>query len=226
MLDPFSLAGAGLGIVSGIAGLFGGGNKKLEELLKQDPTYTANPQAASRLGLAQSLLNARSPGSAYAEANIYGNQANTMGNIERNATDASQALALGAASQGQTNKSFLDLGNQEAQDYQRRYGNLVGAQEGVIQEGDKVYQDKVRRFNDMAQIRGQQNANTQNAWNGLSNLGFGVMNYGLAGGFKGMFGNGSGNRNQSYGSPSITLGNIGGGYGGQVYTPQPGEYPI
>lgn len=189
-MDPLSIIGLGTGLIGGIAGLFGAGsaNKKLDQLLSQDPTYKANPIAAQRLGLAQTLLNARSPGAAYAEKNIYGNQANQQANIERNATDSSQALALGAASQGQTNKAFEGLNEQEAADYQRRYGNLTGAQEGQIQEGDKVYQDQVRRFGDIAQIRGAQNANTQNAWNSISNLGFGAAGFGLQGGLGGLFG--------------------------------------
>jgi len=94
---------------------------------------------------------------------------------------------LGAASQGQTNKAFGDLATQEAQDYQRRYGNLVGAQEGEIAEGDKVHQDEVRRFQDLAQIRGAQNQNTQNTLGSLSNLGFGIANFGISGGFQSLF---------------------------------------
>lgn len=209
--DPITSAiGAGVGLIGGVAGLFGAGsaNDKLEELLKKDPTYQANPIAAQRMGLASTLLNARAPGAAYAQSNIYGNQANQQENIERNATDGSQSLAAGAASQGQTNKSFVDLSNQENQDYQRRYGNLVGAQQGEINEGDKVYQDKIRRFQDMAQIRGQQNANTAQAWGTLSNLGFGAMNFGLAGGFNGM-GKQGGGQGSSVSIPQ----NYGGGNG-------------
>lgn len=224
-IDPISAGiGGAIGLVGGIANIFGasGANKRLNELLQNDPTYKANPIASQRLGLAQTLLNARAPGTAYAERNIYGSQAGQQANIDRNATDSSQALALGAASQGSTNQAFENLNEQEAQDYQRRYGNLVGAQQEQIQEGDKVYQDQIRRFNDMAQIRGQQNQNTQNAWSSLSNLGFGVMNFGLAGGF-GRGNGGGGGGSQGYGP--VTLGNISGMRGGQVYNPQPGEYP-
>lgn len=192
--DPLSIAGAGLGIIGGIAGLFGASdaNKSLERLIGQDPTYKANPIAAQRIGLAQTLLNARMPGAATEEQNILGAQANQQANVQRNATDSSQALALGAAGQGQTNKAFSNLGEQEAQDYQRRYGNLNNAEQGEIQEGDKVYQDQIRRFGDLAQIRGAQNANTQNAWKGLSNMGFGLANFGLAGGTSALFGSGGG----------------------------------
>ena len=186
---PLAAVGLGLGVAGSLGKLFGGGNANLEALLKQDPQYKANPIASQRMALAQNLLNARMPGASNYEANIYGNQANQQANIERNATDGSTALALGASSQGQTNKSFGDLSTQEAQDYQRRYGNLVGAQQGEIAEGDKIYQDQVRRFEDLAKIRGAQNENTQNAWGSVSNLGFGLANFGLSGGFNTVFGN-------------------------------------
>lgn len=186
-MDPITgIAGLGLGLIGGIGSLFGNrkANRRLEDLLKQNPQYQANPLARQQMGLAQTLLNARMPGAVAAEHNIYQNQANMMGQVNRNATDASQALALAAAGQGQTNQAFGNLATQEAQDYHRRYGNLTQAQQGVINEDDKVYQDQVRRFQDMAQIRGAQNANTQNTWNSIGNLGFGVLNFGLAGGFK------------------------------------------
>jgi hypothetical protein len=207
---PIAAVGLGVGLVSGIAGLFhsGSANRKLEQLLKQDPAYSANPIAAQRMGLAQTLLNSRMPGAASLERNIYGSQANTNAGIERNATDSSQALALMSGGQGQTNKAFGDLATQEDQDYQRRYGNLVGAQQGEIQEGDKVYQDQIRRFQDMAQIRGQQNQNTSNAWSSLGNMGFGLANFGLSGGTKALgLGNGTQNNQQGggyYGSTSQT----------------------
>lgn len=180
-MNPLAIAGLGLGLVGGIGGLFGNkkSNRALERLISQNPQYQANPLARQQMGLAQTLLNARMPGAAAAEQNIYQNQANALGNVNRNATDASQALALAAAGQGQTNEAFNNLAGQETQDYQRRYGNLAQAQQGVINEDDKVFQDKVRQFQDLAQIRGAQNANRQNTWSSLSNLGFGAMNLGM-----------------------------------------------
>lgn len=193
-----AIGGAGIGLIGGIGKMFqsGAANKSLSRLQKLDPVYKENPMAKQRLGLAQSLLNARMPGASNIERNIYGTQANAVSNINRNATDSSQALALGAATQGQANQSFNQLGAEEAQDYQRRYGNYTGAQEGVINEQDKVYQDQVRRFGDLAQIRGMQNANRQQNWKDISNLGFGAMNFGMAGmsgGMGNLFGNGGGN---------------------------------
>jgi hypothetical protein len=178
------LIGAGIGLVGGIGKMLGRkkANKKMDQLLSQDPQYTANPIAGERLGLAQMLLNARMPGATNMERNIYAQQSNRINNVNNVATDASQALALGGAAVNQTSNQFQQLGMQEAQDYQRRFSNLSGAQEGMIAEGDKVYQDQIRRFNNLAQIRSMQNANNQANWGDIGNLGASLMNFGLSGG--------------------------------------------
>jgi hypothetical protein len=167
-----SLGLGGLGAIGGIINSFGASGR-LNALKAMDPQYKANPIAAQRMGLAQTLLQARMPGATAMERNIYGNQANQMGNVNRNVTDSSQALAMGSAAQGQTNQAFQGLATQEQGDYYNRLQNLGGAQQGMIQEGDKVYQDQVRRYQDQASILGAQMQNTQTGWNSLANLGFG-----------------------------------------------------
>ena len=197
------LIAAGVGIAGAIGKMFGRGkaNRQMNKLLSQDPTYKANPIANERLGLAKQLLNARMPGAATIERGIYGAQANQMAGLQRNATDSSQLLALGAAGQGQAQQGFQDLGLAETQDYQRRLGTLNQAQEGVINEGDKVYQDQVRRFGTLASIRGAQNANRQNTWGDISNLGFAGMNFGLQGGFQQLMGGGGGGQSAQFNAP-------------------------
>lgn len=182
---PLPLIGLGLGVAGAIGDLFGNkkANRKLEALIGQDPSYKVNPIAGERLDFARQLLKARTPGMATAERNIYANQGTQMSRIARNATDSSQLLALGATSQAQTNQSLENLGMQESQDYYNRLGILNQAQEGMINEGDKVYQDQVRRFEDLAKIRGAQNQNRQNTWQGVSNMGFGLLNFGLSAGY-------------------------------------------
>ncbi len=189
------LIGLGIGLAGGIGRLISRGkaNKDLKKLMGQDPTYKENPLAKQRLGLASTLLNARMPGSARAEQNIFANQANQVSNINRNATDSAQALALSTGTQGQTNEALSNLGQAEAQDYQRRYGNYAQAQEGVINEQDKVFQDGVRRFENKVGMQGQINQNRQNSWGEVANLGFGMANFGLNGGFDNMFGGGGNN---------------------------------
>lgn len=206
---PIGAIGLGIGAIGAIGGLFSShsANKKLGQLQQQDPGYTANPIAAQRLSLAQSLLNARMPGATYEQQNIYGNENNANANVQKNATSGSQALALEAANQGQTNQQFAKLGEQENQNYEQRYQNYTGAQEGQIAEGDKVFQSQVRQFQDKAQIQGAQAANTRNAWGSLSNLGFGLANYGAASQKQGAPPNG-----QMPYAPAMPYG--GGGYGG------------
>ena len=177
-MDPFSLISlgvAGVGAIGGLISKFSSGNK-LNSLYQQDPTYQQSPYAQNQLALAQSLLNARMPGATAMERNIYQNQASQIGNVNRNATDASQALAMGAASQGQTNQAFSNLATQEQQDYYNRLQNLNTAQQGMTAERDKQYQDQVRRFNDLAALSGAKMQNNATAWNSVANLGFGAYN--------------------------------------------------
>lgn len=204
-MNPLSLIGTGLGIVGGIGQMFARhkANKELDRLLGKDPQYQINPLAQERLGLARTLLNARMPGAEQAERNIYQTQANTIAATNRAATDSSQALALAAGTQGKTDNALNTLGQEEAQDYQRRYGNLVGAQEGMINEGDKMYNDKLRRYNDEVQIRGAQQQNRMDNWQTVGNMGFGLADVGMNGGFSGLFGKGSQGQSYNVSQPNI-----------------------
>lgn len=186
-MDPITIASGVAGLVGGIGGLFSRGkaNRELKRLLKKDPQYQISDMAKQRLGLAQTLLNARAPGALAAERNIYGTQANTMAGVERNATSGAQALSLNMSAQGQTNQAFQNLAQNEATDYYSRLQNLTGAQQGMIAEEDKVYQDNVRRFQNQVQIKGAIAQNNASAWSSLTNLGMAGMNLGLSGAFGG-----------------------------------------
>jgi hypothetical protein len=205
-IDQISGAiGAGLGIVGGIGKMFARNraNKDLKRLMGQDPTYQQNPIAAQRLALANQLFNARMPGASAVERNIYGTMGNVINAGQRNATDSTQALALASAAGGQAQEGFNQLGIQEAQDQQRRYQNLVGAQQGMIQEGDKVFGDETRRFENKVGMQGMINENRQNSWQELSNMGFGLSDFGMSGGFNGMF-----KKKQQPYTPSVPVGGL------------------
>lgn len=185
-----------LGLIQGVANIFRqkAANKALEKLLGQDPTYQQNPLAAQQLAMAHQLYNGRMEGAASEERNIFQNQANTIGAVNKNATDSSQALALAAATQGKTNQAFNNLQQQESQNKYSMLQNLNQAYSNMINEGDKVYNDKVRRFGDLASIRGQQQQNKTNALNGVFN-GLesdinGAMKIMSGGGFGNFFGGG------------------------------------
>lgn len=193
-----AIAGIGLGLIGGIGKMFGRGkaNRELKALAKQDPTYAADPRimqmANQRLGLANTLLNARAPGAMQAERNIYSTQGNQLAGLNRSATDASQALAVAAGIGGQTQDAFTNLGQQEAQDYYRRLENQGQAQQGVMNESQRIetnsFQDQIRKFDNKMAINGAIQQNRQNTWGDISNLGFGLADFGMSGGFNGMFG--------------------------------------
>ncbi len=206
------LIGLGLGLLGGVGKMISRGqaNKDIEKLIGQDPSYSANPLVGQRLGLMKTLLNARMPGAATAERNIYGNQANQLGAVDRGATDASQALAIKAGIGANTNTAFQDLSQREAGDYQRRLDNVYRAEEGVIGEGDKVYGDQVRRFGNLTQFKGAQSANKAANWGDLSNLGFGLADFGMSGGFKGLFGGGGSGSGARGGGLGSMIGRMGG----------------
>ena len=161
----------GLGLAKGIAGTIRAkqSNKALADLLSKDPTYTANPYAAQQFGQAQHAYNGRMAGAASEEANIGKTQANTVAGASRGATDSSQLLAVGANAQGQADNAYNQLGTQEAQNKYSLLDNLNRAYGAMINEGDKVAQDKQRKFGVQAQIGGQIQQNRTNATNGVFN---------------------------------------------------------
>jgi len=180
---------AGLGMVGAIGKMISRGraNKDLRNLMKTDPRYQANPLARERLSYATSIRDARMPGAAAVERNIMGAFGNQLSGAQRNATDASQMLAVGAAGQGQAQQGFMQLGVQEAQDQQRRYQNWDSAIQGQIGEEQMQFQDDIRRFGNKAQIQGAINQNRMATWGDISNMGFGMADFAQAGGFEGMF---------------------------------------
>jgi len=173
-MDPITLGSLGVGLIGSIGKMFGRGasNRRLADLASRMPKYQANPLAAQRLGMAQALLNARMPGAAAAEQNIYQTQASQIAGAERASTDPNQLLLAGAAAAGQAGQQFQRLGQMEAQDYQRRYQNLSQAQQEQIAEQQREYEDQVRRYQMQSQIEAAQQENRQNLMGDISNLGF------------------------------------------------------
>jgi hypothetical protein len=173
------IAGAGMQAGGLIAGIAGGLQTKhrLNKMQKNNPAYTAydSPELADRLSLAKTLLNARMPGMARAQQNIQGNQANVAAGVERNATSGAQALQMLSASQAQTNDAFGELQTKDEQNYYNNLNNLTGAQMATATaktaENDKVYNDKVRRYQDAINIQMAKNGITQQGAQSLINGG-------------------------------------------------------
>lgn len=161
--------------------------RSLKYLGTQDPTYTQSPYAQKELGLAQTLYNGRMAGASTYEAGIQNNQANTIANAQRNATDASQLQAVGANAQAQTNDAYGKLALMEAGDQQQRYQNLVAGQRGMTAEHQALFDDKVRRWQDQLGILMKRNEIKQQQWSNVNNLGSSISGMGSMG-----FGGGGG----------------------------------
>jgi hypothetical protein len=181
--NPLMAAGAIASGISSIGKLIMGikQNKLANKIHPQWQDYTASPYAQQRLGIGQQLFNGRMAGAAGLERNIFANQGNTLNSINRNSTNSAQALALAGASQGQTNQAFDNLAIQESQNKLNLLGNLNQGYEGMISEGDKVYQNKLMKYQidkqDQAALRGSAWQNIFGAGNDIAG-GLGTMGQG------------------------------------------------
>lgn len=134
-------------------------------------TYEENPYIKSLYGEGRNLYQGRMAGAGSAEQNIFTNQANQFAGVQNNATDSSQALALISGIGGQTNSALSDLGTRESLDKQRRFGAFSNVSQLMSQEGDKVYQDKLRNYyDDLNYKRALEGSAMQNRQNALGEI--------------------------------------------------------
>ena len=181
----------------GIANAFltKGANKKLNNVWQQDPTYTKNPLVSQMFANNQNAYLDPSFGTrGQVSRDLQTTGANFNAQVGRNATDGSQALALAAAGQGQTDNAVqqANLGFMK-----NKYGlleNLNSAYGTMIGEDDKVYGDKVRRWGDYAGIEGAKVQNRASAVNGIfnglnSDFNDAMSIFGMASGMPGGIGN-------------------------------------
>lgn len=145
--------------------------KKIKPVWQQ---YMTSPFAKQQLGLARQLYGGRMFGAPQLERNIFSNQANFIGNVLRNARDSSQALALGAASQGQTNEALTDLQTREAQNrysmlenLNRAYGVMTGEREKEYQSLHEKYLQDVQRKDALAQAGATNKYGALSDWTSL-----------------------------------------------------------
>lgn len=142
--------------------------KLANQINPQDVTYQESPYARQNLGMIYNLYNGRVPGATEAGRRISTNQANQNANISRNATDSSTALALGAAAQGQADDSSEKLMMQEGNQKYGLLDNLSAAYKTMIGEGDKVYGDQLRKYNNDVNAK---TALRKSAWENYAGFG-------------------------------------------------------
>lgn len=125
--------------------------------------YEESPYAKEQFGVLQNAYNAPMPGMEQAQQNIAGAQANFNNQVGRNATDSSQALALGGLSAGASNNAFSNLAVDNAKYKNDMLNNLMQGYQAMIGEGDKVYQSKMDKYlSDVQAKMALRNAAAQN----------------------------------------------------------------
>lgn len=224
-MDPLSIIGIAGGLIPAIGGLFTGGKQRRlakeaaarsQQMFNQALGYGNQNLDLAKQGYSEARLmaNGRMAGAGSQEQNIYGNQANTLANVGRNATSGSDALAMAGAVQGQTDNAFNSLAQNEAQNRLLQQQNVNAARAGVQQAQNQlgdIYMHQSDLAAGAAQGLGQ--AAQQNTYGALNSLGNTAVMAGM-----GAFGNFSGGGNPF----APTQGRTTGIAGGMMY---PGSMP-
>jgi len=166
-------------------------NKVLNDLISKN---IKSPFAAQQLALAKSMFGGRMPGAPQLERNIFAAQGNTLNNINRLATDSSQALALGAQTQGQTDDALGDLQIKEEQNKSQMLDNLNQAY------GTSISEDR-NNFANLVALKGAKAQNELAKRKALWNTVGQVANLGVSAFTGGMFGGGASGGAVRGGSP-------------------------
>lgn len=164
------LALAALQVGKSVWDLFQNGKQRRQNtaMVNETGEYQADPNMDQNLSLARSLFNARAAGAASAEQSILSNQATATGSVERNATDAAQALSVIEGVNNNTNNAVAQLQQSEAVDQQRRFGQLQNAVSMKNAEVGKVWADKLRKLNMRLGINNTYHQNLNNAVGGIT----------------------------------------------------------
>jgi hypothetical protein len=178
-----------MGILSSIWGIYQGikQNSEANQIHPDYQGYNGSAYAASTLGTAQQLFNSRMAGAATEEQNALANQANQEATVGRTATNGSQALAIDAGTQGQTNQAFHNIQTQEDQNKYQLLNNLNLANSQMTTEGDKEYQAKLQKYMmDTQQQAALRGAGGKNISSGISGAEGAVGGSGILGSVLGM----------------------------------------
>jgi hypothetical protein len=171
-------------------------NKQMRKLLSEQPKYQENQLAGQQYALAQNMFNAQMPGTQQYMSGIERTRASEIAAAERG---GGNTLLAAAAAGGQANEAGQALAGQQAAYKQSAYGNVAAANQGLIAEQDKVYNDQLRQYQNRAQIEGAINENRQNTWGDVANFGMAAANFGM-GGMGGMGGLGKTTATQKMGN--------------------------
>lgn len=181
--DAIPGIGAAAGALGGLFGIFTGmhQNSLANKIHPQWQQYATSPYAQKQLGLALQMFNGTNPAYQQQIQQINANSANYNNNVQRNATDSSQALALQGLNEGATNDAYNGAAQQNNQWKTGMLDNLNGAYKAMTEEGDKSYQSFMQKYMADVQTQNQlRGAGTSNIYGGMNAIGstlVGLGNY-------------------------------------------------
>lgn len=162
-----------MGLLGAINGLITAGHQRrlARQIKPVNTNYTENPYIKGLYAQGSNLYQGRMAGATAAEQGIQNNAANTNATVSRNAGDASTALAVAAGVQGQADQATNNLATQEGHDKVNRFGVYSNVSQLMAQEGDKVFQDKLRNYyDDLNYKRSLEGAAMQNQQGAFNNI--------------------------------------------------------
>lgn len=223
-MNPLMALG-GIATLGNMVGKFISGAKQTKESKAINPIwnqYQRSPFAGKQLEIAQQMFGGRMAGAPQLERNIFANQATRLGNLQKNATNSTQLLSLGAQAQGVTNDALEDLQIREAQNKQMMLQNLNQAYGTNIREGDKEYESMLQKYGmDVERKDALRSSGAQNKYGSVSDLasmGFTMGTSGMFGGGGGLFGGGGGM--QQFGGSGMGAAPYGASVYGQLTAPR------
>lgn len=165
-----------IGGASLVTGIISSSNAKKQQNKAAELTAQTNAEQGQltdlqkqKLGMQQTLLNARSPGEQAAYAGVQTNTANTLGFINKNSTNSNQALAASLAAGESANQADMAIGQQSAANYESRVAGVGAATDSLYSDGERSYLMD-RQYRD-ALLNGAMK-NQDAAWNSFGNAAY------------------------------------------------------
>lgn len=187
-MNPLMIAGAAAGGIKGLVNIFDGISMRNQAKKIKPDYYSLNdPRLAGQesqyakdmLGRAQMQANARMAGAAQRDRQIQTGLAGTQAAIKRGVVDPTMAMQSILASQAQAGQQMDNAALMDAQFQQQREANLVNAQNTMIGERDKLYQEKANKFQmDMSQKNALRNAGQAAISSGISGIAGALTGFG------------------------------------------------
>lgn len=186
MITP-GMVGAGLQGVGSLIGAFSKlftahKQKKMADAINPVRSYyETSPYAKANAALGMNEMNGRAAGADAAVSAIQGAQAATNSAAAKTATSSADALSVATGAQATANQMAEQEAVRQQQFQQQGVVDAMRGNEGMVSEGDKVYQDKLLDYQNKLDLKNALlGASWQNKNSAFTGLGSGMMEGGNA----------------------------------------------